>query len=262
MNTTARPSTRSMLVAALALGLVALTATSASADSGPVEYSCEFGVGDPEGPGEEGSGTATASFDTAVPDGLVVDVGDQVTLNPFTGTVTFPEAFVTMLRDAGLTSLEGGGEAFLFVDGGEGELYAAFPWGPVAVPAEGPLTVELLEGDAESYRVQDAGAHRILMSGFAFWVETGEEEPVAWMFCGSDDEVVVDTFQARQATAVPVPTVTVTTAAPVRPVLVQTDAAQGDDRAAGAPVLGAGALVLLATAVGLRRAQRSSSRRH
>ena len=152
MNITARPSTRLMLGAALALGLVALTATTASADSGPMEYSCEFGVGGSEDKGDEGSGTATASFDTAVPDGLVVDVGDQVALNPFTGTVTFPEAFLTMLRDAGFTSLQGGGETFLLVDPGEDELYGDFLWGPVALPAEGPLTVELLEGSAQLFR--------------------------------------------------------------------------------------------------------------
>ena len=133
MNTNTRPATRCALVTAALLGVAALTGTSAAADSGEVEYSCEFGVpdpADPDGPGDHGEGTTTASFDTAIPDGLVVDVGKRVNLDPFTGTITLPEAFVTMLREAGLTSVEGEGGTDLLVDPTDDALFASFQFGP------------------------------------------------------------------------------------------------------------------------------------
>ena len=173
MNTNARPATRCALVTAALLGVVALTGTSAAADSGEVEYSCDFGVPDPaepDGPGIRGEGTTTASFDTAIPDGLVVDVGDRVDLDPFTGTITLPEAFVTMLREAGLTTIGGGGDTELLVDPTDDPLFAFFEFAPTELPDQGALTVAV-EGGADRFRPREAGAFSILLTGF--FISTG-----------------------------------------------------------------------------------------
>lgn len=259
MNTNARPATRCALVTAALLGVVALTGTSAAADSGEVEYSCDFGVPDPaepDGPGIRGEGTTTASFDTAIPDGLVVDVGKRVNLDPFTGTITLPEAFVTMLREAGLTTIGGGGDTELLVDPTDDPLFAFFEFAPTELPDQGALTVAV-EGGADRFRPREAGAFSILLTGF--FISTGVDELGGDMVCQADDDVVVDTFEAR---ATPTPTVTVTAAPPVRPVVVQTDFAGRDD-ASPAPALAAGALLTLAAgAVGVGRARRGSTRRH
>ena len=261
MSTTARPATRCALIVAAVLGVAALTGTAAAADSGEVEFFCEFGVSDPadpDGPGERAEGTTTASFDTAIPDGLVVDVGERVTLDPFTGAITLPEAFVTMLRESGLTSIEGGGgETILLVDPTDEEPFAFFEFGPTELPEQGALTVAV-EGDADPLRPRDAGVHSILLADFGLFILTGGEEPGADMSCEADGYVVVDAFEARATAA---PTVTVT-AAPVRPVVVQTDFAERDG-ASPAPALAAGALLTLAAgAVGVGRARRGSARRH
>jgi len=262
MNTNARSATRCALVTAALLGVAALTGTSAAADSGEVEYSCEFGVADPadpDGPGDRGEGTTTASFDTGIPDGLAVDVGDRVDLDPFSGTITLPEAFVTMLRESGVTSIEGGGgETILLVDPSDEEPFAFFEFGPSEIPEQGALDLAV-EGDADRVRPRDAGVHRVLLTDFGLFLDTGVDLPGADMSCRADDDVVVDTFEARST---PAPTVTVTAAPPVRPVVVQTDFAERDG-ASPAPALAAGALLTLAAgAVGVGRARRGSARRH
>ena len=239
MNTNARPATRCALVTAALLGVAALTGTSAAADSGEVEYSCEFGVADPadpDGPGERGEGTTTASFDTAIPDGLVVDVGDRVDLDPFTGTITLPEAFVTMLRDPGSPrSRAAGARRFCWSTRPTRSRSRSSSSARASSRTGSPHLA--VEGDADRVRPRDAGVHSILLTDFGLFLDTGVDLQGADMSCRADDDVVVDTFGAR---ATPAPTVTVTAAPPVRPVVVQTDFA-GRDGASPAPALAAGA---------------------
>lgn len=262
MTAAARTLARAGLLGALALVTAAVTATSAGAASEEVEFFCEFGVGE-----SDGEGTGAASFDTGIPDGLVVDVGTRVSLDPFTGSITFPEGFVTLLRDAGLTSVQGGGETILLVDTTDDELFAFFEFGPTEVPAEGTLTVDV-EGEADRFRPQEPGVHTILGFDFGLFVDTGDEEgPGAGMFCESADgeDFAIDALEATAAVT-PTPTTTVTataTATAVRPVVVQTDFA--DERGAAVPpALAAGALLVLAAgAVGAgRRRHGSAGRRH
>src|SRR5688572_17678631 len=207
MTTAVFTAARSTLVGAAVLAVASLTATSAAADSGEVEYSCEFGVGDPEGEGTEGEGTTTASFDTAIPDGLVVDVGDRVSLDPFTGTITLPDGFTDLLRTEGFTTIVGGGEMFVYVDEADDEFDAFFEFEETAVPAEGSLTLDV-EGDAGRFRPTDAGTYTIVGGGFFLFVDTGEEEgPGAGMFCEPvDGDAVIDALEAVGAAA---PTTTV-----------------------------------------------------
>jgi hypothetical protein len=264
MSTSARSATRCALLTAAVLGVASLTGTSAAADSGEVEFSCQFWVGELEGERDEGEGVTTASFDTAVPDGLVVDVGKRVTLDPLTGAITLPEAFVTMLRESGLTSITPGGvKTILLVDSTDDELFAFFDFGPTELPEEGALTL-VVEGEADSFRPREPGVHSILLTDFGLLIDTGGDDgPGAEMDCEADDDVVVDAFEAREpVTATPAPTLTVTTTPPVRPVVVQTDFAERDG-AGVAPALGAGALLTLAAgALGVERARRGSTRRH
>lgn len=266
MKTTTRALARGLAVGGVALLAAALSVTPAGAASEMTEYSCEFGVGDPEGEGTEGEGTATASFDTGIPDGLVVDVGERVSLDPLTGAITLPDDFVQMLRDAGLSTIQGGGETFLYVDETDDEFFAFFEFAETAVPAEGTMSLDVEGGfEADRFRVADAGVHTILGAEFFLSIDTGEEGPGAGMFCEpADEDPVVDAFEAL-AVAEPTTTVTTTstaTATAVRPVVVQTDFAPDD--AAALPLLGAGAVMTLAAgAVGLARARvRTASRRH
>src|SRR6187549_1671509 len=148
MTTSARTLARAGLLGGLSLVLAAVGASSAGAASEEVEFSCEFAVGDLEGECTEGEGTGVASFDTGIPDGLVVDVGTRVSLDPFTGSITLPEEFVTLLRDAGLTTIQGGGDSFLLIDPADEEVFASFQFEPVAMPAEGTVTLAV-DGEAD-----------------------------------------------------------------------------------------------------------------
>ena len=58
---------------------------------------------------------ATASFDTGIGADVVVNVGDEVSLDPVTGSITLPSGFVDALRDAGTLKIEGGGETMIVV---------------------------------------------------------------------------------------------------------------------------------------------------
>src|SRR6476661_6520807 len=103
MRTAARTDCRSTLVAVLILAGSAVAATSAGASSGKVQLSCTFNLGG----GDQFEGQATASFDTGIPEGLVVEVGEAVPFNPFTGTIAFPDGLTDLLRAEGITTVSG-----------------------------------------------------------------------------------------------------------------------------------------------------------
>ncbi|HET6969458.1 MAG TPA: DUF6801 domain-containing protein [Ornithinibacter sp.] len=261
MSTTAHALARAALLGGVALVTAAVTATPAGAASEEVEYSCEFSVSE-----ASGEGTGTASFDSGIADGLVVDVGTRVSLDPFVGTITLPEEFVSMLRDAGMTTIVGGGEIFAYIAEAEDEFFPFFEFDETAVPAEGPLVLEV-EGEAGRFRPQDPGVYTLLGGDFFVFVDTGDEDgPGAGMECfpADDEDVVIDELEATEAATPPPPTTTVTaTATAVRPVVVQTDFADEQGRAVP-PVLAAGALLtLVAGAVGAgRRGRLAAGRRH
>ena len=104
---TALACTLAVCGAVVAVGLSAAPASAASADLG---YTCEWSVDDGDGGGPAGeSDPATASWDSGIEDDLVVPVGTSVPLDPYTGTITLPEAFVDALRAQDRTELAGGG---------------------------------------------------------------------------------------------------------------------------------------------------------
>ncbi len=95
MRLTARAATRAGLVGGAALFAAALTLSPAQAASADLSYECEFRHSDTTSP----AGPATASFDSGIGTGLVVPVGTEVSIDPFTGSVTLPDAFTALLRD-------------------------------------------------------------------------------------------------------------------------------------------------------------------
>lgn len=258
MSTSFRTATRTGLVGGAALLVAGLAATSASAESADLSYSCFYGVGQ-----SEGSGSATATFDSGIGDGLVVEVGDEVELDPFTGSITVPQGFTDDLRSNEYSEIDGGGFVITLVDesGEEFVVQVSFPATPV--PAEGPLTLQLT-GQDEDAVVAEEGTNTLIASDVFLVVDTGSQEPEVGMYCELTDEgdVSIDAFEA---TAAATPTTTVTaspTASPVRPVVVQTDFA-GEGRSTALPLLAGGGLAAasLALVVG-RGARRGTARRH
>ncbi|HET6968673.1 MAG TPA: hypothetical protein VFI44_10365, partial [Ornithinibacter sp.] len=259
-----RAATRAGLVGGAALLAAALTVTSASAASAELSYSCDYGVGD-----TEGTGAATAGFDSSIGEGLVVEVGDEVSIDPFGGEITLPDGFTEALRDAGVDAVDGAraadtGEArgllLTFLDESEEEYVVELSFGTTPVPAEGPLVLEVA-GEGGSVFASVVGTNTLVANDFGLEVGTGVEGPDAGMYCALTDEgdVSIDSFEA---TAAATPTTTTTSATPVRPVVVQTDFA-GDDRSTALPLLAAGAVAAgtVALLVG-RGARRDTLRRH
>lgn len=267
--------TRAAVVGGLALAGAGVSALPSSAASEDIEYQCEWAVGETDGEGDLG----VASWDTAIADdgSLVVEVGARVPLDPYTGSITLPEAFVSALRAAERTELDVDGVQLTVVDE-TGEPYVMeLDVEPTPIPASGPMVVAVEGVDPEDIEAFEPGTVTLL--AVAFFIADGdidsEEQPQTFLLCEVEDEqtAVVDTFTVAEdedpvptvtATVVPTPTVTVTMApaspSPVRPVLVQTDAPETSGPSTGALALaglGAGALVLAG-----RRLVRRPARRH
>ncbi|MGL5930147.1 MAG: DUF6801 domain-containing protein, partial [Dermatophilaceae bacterium] len=213
----------------------------------------------------DGEVEALASFDTAIEDGLVVEVGDEVDLNPVTGSITLPEEFVQALRDDDQTSIEGGGLTVVVVDETGEPLFVDLEFADTAVPVTGPMILEIT-GGSETFTPEDEGSHTLVAE--AFFIGYGEDEETGGILeCELTDEgdPTIDTFEAVAAATpppTPTPTVTVTAApaaTPQRPVLVQTDfAGEGPSAlpialAGGALVLGAGVAASAGRRAGARR---------
>jgi hypothetical protein len=257
MRLTARAAARAGLVGGAALLAAALTVTSAQAASGDLTYSCDYGFDE-----AQGTGSATASFDSAIGDDVVVEVGEDVSLDPFTGSVTLPDEFTALLRQNELPSIGGGGITFTLIDETGDEYDVFFDFGPEDVPAEGPMTLTL-DGEGDAVTPKEAGTHTLVAGDFVLFVDTGETGPDVGMFCELTDEgdVSIDSFEAvAPATPTTAPT---ETAAPVRPAVVQTDFA-GEDRSTALPLaLGGGLLAVGAGTVATGRARaRAAARRH
>ncbi|HET7822219.1 MAG TPA: DUF6801 domain-containing protein [Ornithinibacter sp.] len=275
MKSTAGIAARSALVAAV-VAVVALTAVPAGADSGTVAYECTYSVGIPDLGGTTGAGAATGSFDTGIPDGLVVELGEPVSATPFTGRLTLPDGLIDALHAADVTSISGGEHAEVAVlPGAVGDTWTYFD--EVPVPAEGSVSVDLhVNGDWSALRFDSPGVHTLAVGRLEFVIQgPGARQDVATLTCDAADDdvdvvvdgstlVSVDTIEVAGPTT-PAPGGASSGATPVRPVLVQTDFAEAD--AGVGPPSGVAALAafvaLAAGAVGLTRLRgRAASRRH
>ncbi len=280
MRLTARAATRAALVGGAALFAAALTLSPAQAASADLSYSCDF-LSDTLAP----AGPATASFDSAIGKGLVVPVGAKVSLDPFTGSVTLPDAFTDLLRQNQLNSVQGGGITLTLLEESGDEYFVDLTFGDTAVPAQGPMTVELA-GQGGQVTAKTAGTNTLVASDFLLAVDPGPmgsaptSTPTATVPSGTptspapsappapvdlvigctlvdEGDITIDSFEA---TAAPTPTVTVT-ASPVRPVVVQTDFA-GNDRSSALPLVLGGALMVGGVGAVATGRARGSSRRH
>jgi uncharacterized protein DUF6801 len=243
--------------AAVAVGLSAAPASAASAD---LQYTCDWGIGDAEGTGDP----ATASWDSGIADDLEVPVGTSVDLDPYSGTVTLPDAFVAELRAQDRTELSGGGLQLTVVEETEEPIVIDLAFETTPVPADGPMVLELEGVDADPIEATEPGTYTLLASDFIIGSDLDEN---LGLLCEMTDEgdATIDAFEAvgeptETPTATVAPTVTVT-ATPVRPALVQTDVAEGTPSGGtGGLALAGGAAALLAVAG--RLAVRRAPRRH
>ena len=267
MSTSFRSVTRAGLVGCTALLASVLAVPSASAESAELSYFCDFGVGE-----TEDGGDATARFDSGIGEGLVVEVGDEVSIDPFTGEITLPDGFTEALRSAGVVELVGARSAstghapgllLTLLDEAEEQYVIELLFGTTPVPTEGPLVLEVT-GENSSVLAALAGTNTLVANDFILEVGTGAEGPEAGMYCTLTDEgdVSIDAFQATAAATPTAPPTATTTATPVRPVVVQTDFA-GEDRSTALPLLAGGGLAAGAVAVVLGHAvRRGTTRRH
>ena len=263
MRSSIHTTVRAGLIGSAVIVATAFTTGSAVAASGPLEYSCTYVL-----PGVEGSGSATASFDTGIEEGLVVDVGDEVLLDPVTGSVTLPSGFVDALRVAQVAAIGGGGDILVVVPETEYGSFGGISFGMTPVPAEGPMTVQV-QGESQPVEAIEPGTNTIVLVNFSLVDDSSGdvEEDLLAVFCDLADEgdVGVDSFEAFAAAVVtPTQTVTTTTTAtPRRPVVVQTDFA-GREPGSSLPLLAALGLATAALgAVGYqRRGSRADERRH
>ncbi|QIM22832.1 hypothetical protein G7075_19665 [Phycicoccus sp. HDW14] len=254
-----RPSALACALAVgCALAAAGLSAAPASAASGDLAYSCEWGVD-----ATEGTDPGTASWDTAVADDLVVDTGTSVEIAPYSGTITLPDAFVAALRTSGRTRLAGGTLLATGIAETDEPQQLELGYGPVPIPAEGPVVLDVDGIDEAVIQADDPGTYTLLADSFYVFVEEDVNVGLRCTFDGEGDPVV-DRFRAVGDPVTEEPTDTTAptaVASPVRPALVQTDVAEGTPGGStGGPLLAAGAAVLLGLAG--RRALRRAPRRH
>lgn len=267
MSTSLRAVTRAGLVGGTALLAAVLAVTSASAASAELSYSCDFAVGE-----TEDTGDATARFDSGIGEGLVVEVGDQVSIDPFTGEITLPEGFTDALRSAGVAEVDGArpastgsarGLLLTFLDEAEEEYVVELLFGTTPVPAEGPLVLQVT-GENNAVLAAVVGTNTLVANDFLLEVGTGADGPEAGMYCTLTDEgdASIDAFEATAAATPTAPPTATTNETPTRPVVVQTDFA-GEDRSTALPLLAGGGLAAAAVALVIGHgARRGTARRH
>jgi hypothetical protein len=262
MKSVARTACFATLVGTAALVAVTSSAASASADSGEQVYTCWYMIGS----AAESEAAATVSFDSAIPHGLVVHVGDLVSLDPSTGTMGIPDEFTDLLRAAGATTISGQSgmvvTVFSYLNTTSSSTTMFFD--PTPVPAEGSMSLDLKFDSPGDIRPDRPGTYLVGFGSIALEISGGNLPDELQFFCELPEgsSAPVDSFKAVAAvtpSAAATPTGTVT---PARPVLVQTDFAEHDSTVA--PLMGLGALMTVtAGGVGLaRRRRHGTSRQH
>jgi len=250
--------TRALLAGGLSLTALTLAGGTASAASAALSYSCDYGVGD-----VEGTGDATATWDTAITDGLVVPVGTQVDLDPYTGTVDLPDGFVDELRAQEATELSGGGLHLTFLDETGEPIVIELVFAATAVPEVGPMTLELTGVDAGFLDAVDPGPYTIVADDFL--LVTDDESSGMYCILTDEGDPTIDAFTAvapsPSATATPTTSTPAASPTAVRPVLVQTDAVDAS-RGSSTGLVGGALLAGSIVVGGLVAGRRASSRRH
>lgn len=193
----------------------------------------------------------TASFDSAIKDGATATVGSTVQLAPVSTTIQFPAATVAALGDLDLDVAFGGSYLYAGIDetGAERDVETEFESLELV---DGTLTATG-EGDAEPFTLRQPGDHTFVAGDLEIILLDESETSFVVLECsldeGQDATIDVVTAKAAATTAPPAPA-----PGPVRPDVVQTDAAQPASPST-LPLLaaGAGSVVVLGAASHLLR---------
>ncbi|HET7820061.1 MAG TPA: hypothetical protein VFL10_00935 [Ornithinibacter sp.] len=195
------------------------------------------------------------TFDSAIPDGLVVPVGAPVELAPFTGELELNE-FVGTLVESGVVSVEGDGVVSARVAETGDRVEIPFHVGRTAV-GPGLGFTPAVTGGASTIVPTVAGTQTLRAQGYVLTLVTDPAGPDATVTCDSFDDPAAS-FDSFVATVAANPA-----GSPVRPVLVQTDFAEDEGAPALPFVAAVGLLALGAGLVGARRfGRRAAARRH
>jgi hypothetical protein len=190
----------------------------------------------------------TASFDSAI-DAPTAPVGTEIELSPVQTRITLPTATAAALGELNLPVAMGGSYLVAGFDesGAERDVlteFEGFAAGDGTFSATG-------EGEAESYVLEEAGQHTYL-AGDLFVVLSDPQENFAYLECTLDEgqDSTIDVITARAATTTP----PAPAPAPVRPEVVQTDAAQPTSPSwLPLAAAGAGSVLVLGAASHVRR---------
>lgn len=238
-------------------GLGVLAASPASAVSAELDYTCTF-YGFPEGLDEgeldpeerklvdaakegevpldelaaelpeiieiEGL-AATAAFDSAIADGATTTPGSTVELEPVAGTVVLSAEIRAEVRKLGITEGFAGALLWAEIEETSAERETEFFFDEVSIPESGSLALSTEDGVAEAFRANAAGTFTYAAGDFELFIAPADEESAVFAGVGctpnDDQDLRIDQIVAVGATT-PAPT----TPEPVRPGVVQTDAAQ------------------------------------
>ncbi|MFW5472587.1 hypothetical protein ACOCJ5_04690 [Knoellia sp. CPCC 206450] len=201
----------------------------------------------------------TASFDSAIADGATTTPGSTVELEPLSARFTFDAGVTAELGKLGITEGEAGALLFAGVDETGAEREAEFWFESVSVPGSGAFTLESDDGFAEPFKANAPGEFTYVAGDFSFFLATGDEEngTFAALECVADDDqdLTIDQVTARAEGTTPPPT-----PEPVRPDVVQTDAAQPASPSM-LPLLAAGAGSVVVLGAGSHLLRRRAARR-
>jgi len=200
---------------------------------------------------------ATASFDSAIADGATTTAGSTVALEPLSARFTFDAAVTAELGKLGITQGEAGALLFAGIDETGAEREAEFYVESVSVPDSGAFTLESDDGFAEPFKVNAPGEFTYVAGDFSFFIATGDEltGSFAALECVADDDqdLTIDQVTATAAPTTPTTPTTPPSEPPVRPDVVQTDAAQPSPSSLPLVAAGAGSVVVLGAASHLLR---------
>ena len=205
----------------LALGLALAGTSSAQAASQDLSYSCFYAVD-----GAQGTVAAVARFDSSIDEAGPLEAGDPVGRQEWRGSVTFAPDFTSVLAHAGIDTIAGDGLMSLFVDGHKAETDVGLAVSGDRPAATEPTVLVVVGG----FTLEDSGSVGTHTLQAAEFIADLEDDGVTKesLHCAlvAGEYAAVDVFDVTAPTASPPPSTPPPTATPVRPVLVQTDAAQ------------------------------------
>lgn len=161
----------------------------------------------------------TAVFDSAIPNGATTTPGSSVDLSPLSTTITLPPETVAALTDIELATAEAGAVLYAGIEetGADREAYFEFE----DVTLTGGQAELNGTGDAEAFKANAPGTFTYAAGDLDVFI--GDPDgPFTVLECTLDEgqETAIDVITAKAAATTPPPP------APVRPDVVQTDAAQ------------------------------------